>query len=85
MLPSPYQPQIWDYKKADSTNIAKALDWANWEKLYDQKDNNAQVAVLYGTFFFLNYVPSKYITVDYKDSVWIKQNTKSKIKTINLL
>ena len=36
-------------------------------------------------FFFLNYVPSKYITVDYKDSVWIKQNTKSKIKTINLL
>ena len=28
--PSPYQRLIWDYKKADSTNIRKALDSVNW-------------------------------------------------------
>ena len=39
----PYQRLIWDYKKADSKNIQKALDSVNWERLFDQKDINAQV------------------------------------------
>ena len=33
--PAPYQRQIWDYKKADSTNIRKMLDSVNWAKLFD--------------------------------------------------
>ena len=28
--PSSYQRLTWDYKKADSTNIRKALDSVNW-------------------------------------------------------
>ena len=30
---------------------------------------------------FQNYVPSKYITIDDKDPVWMNENVKSKIKT----
>ena len=33
----------WDYKKADSKNIQKALDLVNWKRLFNQKDINAQV------------------------------------------
>ena len=44
--PSPYQRQVLNYKKVDSTNIRKRLDLANWAKLFDQKDINAQVSVL---------------------------------------
>ena len=65
--PPPYQRLIWDYKKADSKNIQKALDLVNWERLFDQKDTNAQVVALNETIlniFRNNYVPNKYITID---------------------
>ena len=32
---------VWDYKKADSKNIWKALDSVNRERLFDQLDLNA--------------------------------------------
>ena len=41
--PPPYQRLIWDYKKADATKIRKALDSVNWERLFDEKNVNAQV------------------------------------------
>ena len=44
--PPPYQQLIWNYKKADSKMIRKALDMVNWERLFDKKDLNAQVITL---------------------------------------
>ena len=70
--PPPYQCLIWDYKKADNiSNIRKALDLINWEKLFSQKNINAQVTVFNGTMLnsLQNYVPNKYITCDDKDPV----------------
>ena len=65
--PPPYQRLEWDYKMADSKNIRKALDSVNWERLFDQLDINAQVAAFNETILnvFRNYVPNKYITIDY--------------------
>ena len=40
-----YQRLIWDYKKADTSNIRKALVLINWEKLFSHKNINAQVTV----------------------------------------
>ena len=34
---------------------------------------------------FRNLVPSKYITVDDKDAVWMYKNIKSKTKTFKIL
>ena len=34
---------------------------------------------------FRNPVPSKYITVDDKDAVWMYKNIKSKTKTLKIL
>ena len=65
---APYQKLIWDYKKADSKNIQKALDPVNWERLFDQKSINAQVVAFNETTFniFRNYKSNKCITVDIK-------------------
>ena len=65
----------------------KFHDPANWEKLVDQKDINAQVTVLNETILnvFRNYVPSKYIIINVKDPVWMNENIKSKTQTRNLL
>ena len=59
----------------------------NWEKLFDKKDFNAQVIALNETILnvFRNYVPSKYITVDDKDPVWMNEIIKSKMKAKNKL
>ena len=83
--PPSYQRLVWDYKKADSKNIRKALDLVNWERLFDQKAINAQVTAFNETILnvFRNYVPNKYITIDYKDPVWMNEDIKAKIKEKN--
>ena len=80
--PPPYQRLIWDYKKADSVKIRKALDLINWERLFNNKNINEQVSILNETRLnvFSNYVPNKYITVDDKDPVWMNETIKLKIK-----
>ena len=85
--PPPYQRLIWDYKKADSTNIRKALDSVNWERLFDEKDLNSQVVTLNETILdvFRNYVPNKYINIDDEDPVWMNEIIKSKRETKNKL
>ena len=72
---------MWDYKKADSKNIRKPLDSVNWERLFNSKDINLQVTALNETILnvFHNYVPTKYITMDDKDLVWMSEIIKSKI------
>ena len=59
----------------------------NWERLFHQKDINAQVVALNETILniFRNYVPNKYITTDDKVPVWMSKTIKSKIKPINAL
>ena len=39
--PPPYQRLLWDYKKADSKNIRKALGSIYQESLFDSKDINS--------------------------------------------
>ena len=57
----------------------------NWERLFNKKDTGAQVAVFNETILnaFLNYVPNKYITIYDKDSVWMNETIKLKIKAKN--
>ena len=76
---------MWNYKKADSEKNRKTLDSVNWEKLFNKKDTDAQVAVFKETIFidFRNYVPNKYITIDDKDSVWMNETIKLKIEAMN--
>ena len=80
--PPPYQRLIWNYKKADSVKIRKALDLINWERLFNNKNINEQVSILNETILnvFSNYVPNTYITIDDKDPVWMNETIKLKIK-----
>ena len=83
--PPPYWRLIWDYKKADSEKITKALDLVNWERFFNKKDIDAQVAIFNETILnvFRNYVPSKYITNDDKDPVWMNETIKLKFRAKN--
>ena len=56
--PPPYQRLVWDYKKTDPNSIRKALHLVNWERLFDQKSIDAQVATFNDTVLntFRNFV-----------------------------
>ena len=62
--------------------IRKALDLIDWERLFNNKNINEQVSILNETILnvFSNSVPNKYITIDDKDSVWMNETIKLKIK-----
>ena len=79
--PPQYQRLIWDYEKADAKIIRKALDSVYWERLFNNKNINAQVIALNDAILnvFRNYVPND------KDPVWMNEIIKSKIRTKNLL
>ena len=83
--PPPYQRLIRDYKRADSEKVMKALDSVNWERLFNKKNVDAQVAVFNETILnvFCNYLPSKYIAIDHKNPVRMNETIKLKTKTKN--
>ena len=77
--PPPYEHLVWDYKKADSNSIRKALKQINWELLFHNKYVHKQVLILNETFLnvFSNYVPNKIVTFNHNDPQWIRQYLKS--------
>ena len=82
---SPYNRQVWNYKKADTTLIKKALSQVNWYFLFDKKDVSYQAKILNDTItnVFSNFVPNKILTFDDRDPPWMNELIKSKIQWKN--
>ena len=76
---------MWDYKKADSNSIRKALKQVNGELLFHNKYVHKQVVILNETLLnvFSNYVPNKIVTFNHNDLPWMRQNLKSQINWHN--
>ena len=81
-----YYLQPWDYKKADLSNVQKALDLVNWEKLFRIKNINLQVSIFNETILniFSNFVLMK-VTCSDKDPIWMNGKIKSNVKSKNQL
>ena len=71
----PYEKLVWDYTKANITNIRKSLSQINW--VNDLRDLNINYEVDYLTKcitnLFTNFVPNKIITCKDKDPTWITE------------
>ena len=76
---------MWDYKKADTNSIRRAVKQVNWESLFQNKSVHEQVLILNKTLLdvFSNYVPNKIVTFNDKDPPWMTQNLKSQINWRN--
>ena len=59
----------------------------NWDILLDNKNVDSQVLLLndIALNIFKIFVPHRYVNCDDKDSVWLNENIKSKIKAKNKL
>ena len=62
----PYEQQVWDYKHADTNSIQKSLNQVNWNRLFQNKNVNEQVAIPNNIILniFSNFVPNKILTSD---------------------
>ena len=77
-FPPAYKRRIWDFSRANSTAIKRAMDMANWDRLFEGLDIDDQVSLLTETLLniFSNFVPNKILTVKNKDSVWMTAGVK---------
>ena len=74
--PPPYEKLLWDYSKANITNIRESLSQINW--VNDLRDLNVNDQVDYLTNcisnVFTNFVPNKIITCKDKYPPWITED-----------
>ena len=68
------------------SNVQKALDLVNWEKLFRIKNINLQVSIfnetilnIFGNFFLIK------VTCSDKDPIWMNGKIKSNVKSKNQL
>ena len=62
--PPPYDRQVWDYKKGDTTLIKKALSQVNWYFLFDNVNDQVEILNDTNTNVFFNFVRNKILTFD---------------------
>ena len=76
--PPPYERLVWDYSKAELTNIRKSLSQINWHNALKHLNVNDQVEYLSSCILnvFSNFVPNKTITCRDIDPPWMTEEVK---------
>ena len=76
--PPPYEILIWDYSKANTTNIRESISQINWNEALKNLDVNNQDNYFTNCILniFTNFVPSKTITCKDKEPPWMTETIK---------
>ena len=75
-LPPPYYRKLWDYKKANTGTIQRAISAFNWDMAFYNKDTNDKIKILNDETLldiFSNFIPNKISEFDYKKPVWMNK------------
>ena len=81
-LPPPYYRKFWDYKKANTEAIQRAISAFNWDKAFQNKDINDKIKILNETLLniFNNFISNKISKFDYKKPVWMNKGITLHLK-----
>ena len=81
-LPAPYYRKLWDYKKANTEAIQRAISAFNWDMAFQNKDINNKTKILNGTLLniFNNFIPNKISKFDHEKPVWMNKEITSLLK-----
>ena len=82
IYPRSYMRLIWDFKRADTSSIRKAIKMIDWRCMFLNKNVPKQVSIFDKTLMniFTNYIPNRYITIDDRDPPWMNEIIKKKVK-----
>ena len=76
--PPPYAREVWDYGKAQTDLINRAIDQFDWINLFLDKSINEQVILFNRTTLniFHNFISNKIILCDDRDPPWMNEKIK---------
>ena len=76
--PPPYAHEVWDYGKAQTDLINRAIDQFDWINLFLDKNINEQVILFNRTILniFHNFISNKIILCDDRDPPWMNEKIK---------
>jgi len=77
-FPPAYQRRIWDFSRADSIAIKRAMNSVDWDRVFLDLNVDERVSIFtdYVRNIFSNLVPNKVITVRNKDAAWMTPEVK---------
>ena len=80
--PPPYAREVWDYGKAQTDLINRAIDQFDWVDLFLDEHINEQVNLFNQTILniFHNFISNKIILCDDRDPSWMNERIKRLIK-----
>ena len=83
----PYIRKIWNYNRAETDLINRAIENCDWPSLFLGKNVHQQVEIFNKTLLniFHNYMLNKFILCDDKEPPWINEEIKSLIHRKNSL
>ena len=81
-LPPSYIREVWDYSKANTKNIQKAVKSFDWNKSFSSLSVDGKVDLLNETLLniFRNYIPNKKIKISYGQPPWMNDNIRNSLK-----
>ena len=84
-FPPPYERLVGSYKKSDIEKIKKSIEQVNWEDMFYHKDPNQQAPAFNITLIniFSNFLLNSLVTFGDRDSPWMDEFVKIKVKWIN--
>ena len=82
MYPPPCACEVWNYGKAQTDLIIRAIDQFDWVNLFLDKNINEQVILFHRTILniFHNFILNKIILCDARDPPWMNERIKHLIK-----
>ena len=85
--PPPYECLVWDYNRANVERIKKSIESVNWEVMFNDSSVPKQVSIFYETLMNIlsNFTQNKLVTFHDRDTPWMNDFVKGKIKWKNQL
>ena len=80
--PPPHPCEVWDYEKAQTDLINRAIDQFDWVNLFLNKNIDERVILFNRTIsnIFHNFIQNKIILCDDRDPPWMNKRIKYLIK-----
>ena len=77
-FPSPYEPDVWHFPKANVTHISKAISDFQWENSFQIMNVNDVVHLFNRNvkIILCNFVPYEIITGDDRDPPWTNSSIR---------
>ena len=80
--PPPYKRKIWQYYKANISQIRESLSLINWHFLFSDKNSDQMCELFQDKFLQImnSFIPNKIATINEKHAPWVTSEVKTALR-----